>query len=304
MRPSRCRIAPCLSSCKLYTSIVGLCSPGAKRSIGLSALPAALVEKLKQPLNIELTRKLWVAAAILGLLRTMVNDPNRAAIRDRGHSYNILNDLQGALGELVGIGLIERLKDAGLRQEVRGLLDLGKSVNLADLAVFDGARSIFIDVKCHFDENNKKLFLINEEARKRSIDRQVTAFLPIVAAAWRRNAIIGRPIPIEEPSKWKLGTLGDRQDPCRQLELDELEKAFFDRKGLYWIRRRKGQWGGWALNEFQVIELRRSVNGTMLDRLKRTGFSLDGYTYSEVVASLLDLLPQQLQHDLRLDENL
>lgn len=296
-----CRIMPRCPRPRSILSNVRLWSPGTERSIGLSALPTALVEKLKQPLRIELSRELWVAAAILGMLRTMVNDPNRATIRDRGYSYNILNDLQGALGELVGIRLIEDLKKDDLGQEIRGLLDLGKSVNLADLEVLDGERSIFIDVKCHFDEKRKKFFLINEEARKRSIDRQVTAFLPIVAAAWRRNAIIGKPIPIEQLVEWELGTMGTRRDPCRKLGLGELEKAFFDNKGLCWVRKLEGRWGEFMLRNSQVIELRQNVNSSMLGHLKKTAFSLDGCTYGEIVNSLLKLLPQRLRHDLHLN---
>jgi hypothetical protein len=35
-----------------------------------------------------------------------------------------------------------------------------------------------IDVKCHLDQWHKRLFLVNEQARMRSIRREVVRFIP------------------------------------------------------------------------------------------------------------------------------
>ena len=134
----------------------------------------SLEHSLRLPRSVGLSSGTWVAAAVLGLLRTAVNDSHRRTVRDRGKTKNVLTDLQGALGELVGLELLDR---AGLGQPTVGLLDLEGSVDLPDL-VANTQPPVSLDVKCHLDVEGKKLFLVNERARRRSVKRGVQAFLP------------------------------------------------------------------------------------------------------------------------------
>src|SRR5262249_48377272 len=139
-------------------------SPSHPRGVSAVVLDE-LQEQLGLPRKIELSAALWAAAAVLGRLRTLVNDNYRRKVRDRGMAKNILNDLQGALGELVGLELLNR---GGISARAQGLLDLGGSVNRPDLVAAAGL-PVPLDVKCHFDEPRKRLFLVNEKARLRSI---------------------------------------------------------------------------------------------------------------------------------------
>lgn len=254
-----------------------------------------LQERLGLPRKIRLSRNLWVAAAVLGLLRTAVNDPHRVTNRNRGPSKNILNDLQGSLGELVGLGLLDR---ADLSPGAQGLLDLEGSVDLPDLVANTNPQAR-LDVKCHFDEERKRLFLINEQARIRSIRRDVVAFLPIVTAELRQDAYVGEPIPVEQLETWKREVVGEFGDPSRQLPLTTLDQQFLGNRGIRW---RTGQldrhWGPSLLPYDDLQRLPQVVGRSMLLELRRVGFTLDGLTYSEVKQALLDLLPRELRIEL------
>lgn len=250
-----------------------------------------LQKRLRLPRRIQLSRELWIAASVLGLLRTVINDEHRQAIRDRGAANNLLNDLQGSLGELVGLELLDR---AGLGVGARGLLDLNGSVDRPDLVV-DTAPQVLLDVKCHFDKPNKRLFLINEKARIRSISRGVVAFLPVVTAALCRYAIVGAPIPVEQLNEWKLEIVGKYGDPSRQLSLPALDQKFLGDMKIHWrtVQVNK-QWGPFVFPSHKLRSLQQAVGPYMLQQLRRTGFSLDGLTASEVRQALLDLLPPEL----------
>jgi hypothetical protein len=256
---------------------------------------AELQEQLDLPRKIQLSRELWVAAAVLGLLRTVVNDEYRQATRDRGTAKNILNDLQGSLGELVGIRLLDQ---AGFNASAQGLLDLNGSVDRPDL-VADTDPPTLLDVKCHFDEHPKRLFLINEKARLRSINRGVVAFLPIVTAALRQGAYLGKLIPIEQLQGWKRQVVGRYGDPSRQIPLTTLDQHFLGAPSIRWgTAQPDKQWGPRVLPLDSIERLQHVVGRSMLLRLRHTGFSLDGLTYSEARLALLDLLPPDLRTKL------
>lgn len=255
---------------------------------------SGLQEQLGLPRPIQLSPHIWVAAAVLGLLRTVVNDRHRLATRDRGTRKNILNDLQGSLGELLGLDLLHQ---ANLSAGAQGLLDLEGSVDRPDLVAETDPRTL-LDVKCHFDEQRKRLFLVNEKARVRSIARDVTAFLPIVTSGLRRGAYAGALIPIEQVASWEVEE-GKYGDPARRLPLKKLDEQFLGARRIDWRTKQPDQqWGPSLLSADNVEQLQRIVNPAMLSELRRTGFSLDGLTYSEVLQALLDLLPPRLRVEL------
>src|SRR4051812_17756218 len=61
------------------------------------------------PTGIGLTGDFWRAAAAIAGWRLAVNDPIRSSDRDRGREKNRLNEIQGVVGELIGIRVIEQL---------------------------------------------------------------------------------------------------------------------------------------------------------------------------------------------------
>lgn len=255
---------------------------------------SGLQEQLALPRPIQLSPHIWVAAAVLGLLRTVVNDRHRRVTRDRGARKNILNDLQGSLGELLGLGLLHR---ANLTAGAQGLLDLEGSVDRPDLVTETDPRTL-LDVKCHFDEQRKRLFLVNEKARVRSIARGVTAFLPIVTSDLRRDAYAGALIPVEQVGSWEVEE-GEYRDPARRLPLETLDEQFLGAHRIDWRTKQPDrQWGPILLSADNVERLQGIVGPAVLSELRRTRFSLDGLTYSEVLQALLDLLPQHVRIEL------
>ncbi|WP_143229493.1 hypothetical protein [Actinophytocola xanthii] len=218
-------------------------------------LLAELQEELIIPRKIKLSHQVWIAAAILGFLRTAINDEYRRTERDRGRANNIMNDLQGALGELVGLELLER---SGLWRSTAGLLDLYGSVNGPDL-VTNTTPPTMLDVKCHFDEPRKRLFLINERARRRSISRGVVAFLPIATASLHRNAYLGSLIPIEQLEEWELKEVGRYGDASRQITLVDLDRRFLGNHNVEWrTENRVEQWGASDRQESYAFSIRRT----------------------------------------------
>src|SRR4051812_15519704 len=95
--------------------------PGGPSPSDVSVTVEELEAQLGLPLRARLSADTWRAAAVLGRLRTLVNDRHRSSDRDRGQGKNLLNDLQGALGELIGLELLQR---RGLAAPVSGLIDL------------------------------------------------------------------------------------------------------------------------------------------------------------------------------------
>lgn len=251
-----------------------------------------LQEQLGLPRKIRLSRELWLAAAVLGRLRTLVNDEYRRRVRDRGTAKNILNDLQGSIGELVGLELLDR---AHFRAVAQGLLDLRGSVDRPDL-IAPTDPPIALDVKCHFDESPKRLFLVNEQARVRSVNRGVVAILPIVTAALHRDAYVGALIPIKQLAEWRKETVGRYGDPSRQISLTALDRKFLGGPRIRWgTRELSGQWGPQILSDHYLDRLQSIVGSSMVARLRHDRFSLDGLTYGQVLKALLNLLPSELR---------
>lgn len=240
--------------------------------------------RLGLPRAIRVSASTWTASAVLGLLRTSVNDGFRAEDRDRGHRKNVLNDLQGSLGELLGLFLLDR---AELPAAAGGLLDLEGSVDLPDLAV-EAEPPMYLDVKCHLDEPGKHLFLVNERARRRSVGRGVAGYLPIAAAAGRERALVGRLIPADLVAGWKLGVLGAHRDAARQLPLPELAAKFFEAGHVRWGQR--GQWGAEVVAPDFLRALTAQVNARMLSQLRAEGFTLEGLTAAQARDRLLSLI--------------
>jgi hypothetical protein len=258
-----------------------------------------LQKPLGLPRRIELSRPLWAAATVLGLLRTAVNDEYRKSRRNRGERKNELNDLQGALGELVGLEVLDR---AGLSKGSDGLLDLQRSVDRPDLVATTEPPTP-LDVKCHFDEKPKKLFLVNEDARIRSINRGVQGFLPIISAKFRKYASLGRLIPIEDLTEWELKTVGIHRDPCRLIQLTVLDQRFLGAKRFHWkgIRVDK-QWGPEVFTPDEAQQLQEIDRADLLDRVRQSpDFSLDGLQGEEARTRLVALLPPEIRRDLDLD---
>lgn len=246
-----------------------------------------LVSELGLPRAISVSARTWRAAAVLGKLRTLVNDRHRDSDRDRGRSKNLLNDLQGAIGEIVGLTLLDRRQ---LGAPAHGLLDLGSSVDRPDLSTV-GPQPVHLDVKCHLHRDNKRLFLVNERARQRSIQRGVVAFLPLVAQALHQRAYLGRLVPAADLIQWRVGTLGGHRDPARHLPLTTFGCRYLPSSHPYQAEAAAAPWGLPAITEQELSVVTGQLDRHSLDELRIQGFSLDGLHANEIVEQLNGLVP-------------
>src|SRR5262245_32053852 len=89
------------------------------------------LDSLLSSREILLTRETWVAAAVIAGWRVAVNDLIRSPIRDRGESKNMLNDLMGALGELIGVTVVEAIP--GVSGIEHDFLDVNGPIDDVDL---------------------------------------------------------------------------------------------------------------------------------------------------------------------------
>jgi len=162
-------------------------------------------------------RKLWLAAALVAGARKRANDPIRASDRDRGLDKSLLNDIQGALGEIVG-GQHAR-STLGVRV-ADDLLALDGPVDRVGLVFNDGAGELRLESTRHLLAPGKRCLLINARARLRSVQRGAHGCLPAISALGRGVALLGPVIGTTAAKRW--GEPLSLPDPAIGIRLDEL----------------------------------------------------------------------------------
>ena len=175
-----------------------------KQSIGKSASVRNLTGSsppFSDPSCLPLSKKHWRTALVIAYLRKLVNDPIRARHRDRGEQKNILNDLQGSIGELAAIVAAEN--ETLIESTQHDLLSFSGPVDDVDLIACTVDRDFRIEAKCLLMQGNKRLFLVNQVAHERSLARHATGYLPVITSTAAPVAFIGRLIPAEELDSWQ-----------------------------------------------------------------------------------------------------
>jgi hypothetical protein len=169
-------------------------------------------------------RLVWLTAAVLGGLRTGINDGRRAADRDRGVALNRLADLTGAFAELVGLRHLELL---GVSDAAAQLLDRHGHVDDVDLTGTHLGQPVRLEVKAHLEHPGKRLLLVNTRALRRSVERGAQGFLPVVGRLGHDAARIGRLIEVDDVAGWPVRTLPPHHDPAYALTLVEAADRYF-----------------------------------------------------------------------------
>lgn len=154
---------------------------------------------LLSPSRTSVERELWLAAALVAGARKSVNDPIRAHDRDRGLDKNLLNDVQGVIGEIVGGEYIRTTLGVAVADD---LLDLTGPTDRVDLVFDDGAGELRLESKCHLLAPNKRYLLINQRAHERSMQRGAHGYLPVVSALGQGGAMIGSVIGVAAARGW------------------------------------------------------------------------------------------------------
>jgi hypothetical protein len=181
-------------------------------------------EELARPRSVQLTEEVWLAAAILAGLRRAVNDRHRDEIRDRGEAKNGLADLWGVIGEIVALRWLQEITDAPIGHRP---IDFARSVQDVDLRVQLADGSLLLEAKAHLLERDKRYFLINEEAHRRSSARGAAAYVPVLTALGAERAIVGRPLDVVEVDSWTRPPL-ELRDPALGVRLSRIAEQCFD----------------------------------------------------------------------------
>jgi len=188
--------------------------------------------------RIDADRELWKLAALIAGLRTASNDATRNIRRDRGKLGNLVNDLQGALGELA---LLRELQAAlpewaishhlidwegGASTATKAASDLRLTRPAIDAPVralrgvtqktFSLPRpplTVLLDAKSHLHLTPelrqaglraKSDVAINRAAAVMSLERGSAGVLEVLAAPGRATAWISRLVPLADIVCWEL----------------------------------------------------------------------------------------------------
>ena len=186
-------------------------------------MPAA--ESLLVVRRRTLTQTDWRAAGVLAGLRRATNEGIRAADRDRGQDKNILNDILGALTELLALHACEELPGVLVQHS---LLDLSGPIRDATDLVLVRRRRMLLETKGHFLDQGKRYLAVNVRAHDRSRRRGAEGYVPVVSALGARGAVTGRVIPVGALDSWDVRRLGQHPDPARVLPIDAAVETYFD----------------------------------------------------------------------------
>lgn len=258
---------------------------GTEEAIYRTALSSRSAERL------EVTREDWIAAAVIGGLRTGSNDGHRVAEQDRGRDGNPLVDLQGVLGELLVMRLLgELFPTASLDAELL-TWGAGGSPNLqlhADATLGEGEESLSLEAKCHLHSDGdpvtgkgrKRLFLINEIAHTRSVARGAAGFLPILTLLASSLAVVGRLVLVEEVADWEVTRPRAGGAPARTIKLEAMCERYFP--GMSWPAIRGELVGAPARAAETLLNLARGA-ARDVEQLRMTGLSFERCTYREAL---------------------
>src|SRR4051794_13233679 len=132
----------------------------------LSSMPEAVFAAFRSH-RLAVGRDYWRAAAAVAGWRVAVNDRFRVRDRDRGEAKNALNDIQGVVGELAGMRVVEGLVPPPVAVH-HDLLSVQGPVDDVDVtAILSSGDTLRIEAKCHLEAAAKRLLLINVRAHER-----------------------------------------------------------------------------------------------------------------------------------------
>jgi hypothetical protein len=132
---------------------------------------------------VELSPDDWFAAAIVGAMRTGVNDLTRGSTRDRRPERNLRNDTSGVLAELLVMRLVERaLPSQRLKYQ---LLDLPKAADLLDVQLAGSEAGLEAKSVLLLEEVRRRDFAINRIAADRSVRRGAMGYVGVLMAMGR-----------------------------------------------------------------------------------------------------------------------
>lgn len=210
--------------------------------------------------RIDITHDTWATAVAIALMRVGANDAIRVQRRDRGASKNFLNDLQGAVGEIISILHIEKqCPDASVRHD---LTNFDGPVDDVDLIVDEaGGAQHRIESKCLLCEPSKKFFLINQTAHQRSEERHATSYLPVLARLGWGTAVVAPLLSINEVNRWEIREFG-YGDPARAMLLPAFSQNYIKKdfdKVLKYLYERNSPNSGDLSPEYIMGELRNTI---------------------------------------------
>lgn len=183
----------------------------------------SVLGQLAAPRTIRLSGNHWRAAARLAGLRKGVNDGQRSEHRSRGEGKNLLNDLQGAIGEIVALMAVEACGARGVQHHP---ISFEAHVDDVDLRLADAGGVVGLEAKCLLVENGKRRFLVNKKAHERSVARGAVGFIPVLTAEGAPQALVGRVVPVHELERWAVVDFG-YGDPAYSLPLREACRSLF-----------------------------------------------------------------------------
>ena len=204
----------------------------------MAATHLALTNLFANPRRIEADRELWKLAALIAGVRTASNDATRNVRRDRGRLGNLVNDLQGALGELALLrelqaalpgwvithhlidwqgGSSSAIKDASDLRLTRPAIDAPvralRGVTLKTTSLERPTLTVLLDAKSHLHLTPelrqaglkpKHDVAINRAAAVMSLARGSAGVLEVLAAPGRATAWISRMVPLADILCWEL----------------------------------------------------------------------------------------------------
>lgn len=168
---------------------------------------------------VTLTAYDWFAAAIVGAMRTAVNDPIRQPIRDRHPERNLRNDTSGVLAELL---LIRRVEQSLPSQRLKyQLLDLRTATDLLDVQTAESAAGLEAKSVLLMETVRRRDFAINATAASRSERRGAMGYVGVLMAMGSTRALMSRVVPMDEVKAWPLKTYPGHSDPAHAIDLKD-----------------------------------------------------------------------------------
>jgi hypothetical protein len=146
-----------------------------------------------------------------------VNDGSRSSHRDRGDEKNILNEIQGAFGEIVSLIAAETLYPEATNIN-HNPIDFNNNIDDVDIAVYKYNKKLFYEAKCLLIKDHKSLFLVNKVAHQRSCKRGAIGYIPVLSIEGGGIALIGKITPIQDVSDWEIREFG-YGDPAHSIRL-------------------------------------------------------------------------------------
>lgn len=165
----------------------------------------------------DLSADEWFAAAIIGAMRTRVNDPIRQRKRDRLPERNLRNDVSGVLAEILVIKRVEQ--ELPSQRLVYQLLDLRKATDMLDVQLANSRAGLEAKSVLLLEERKRRYFAINEKAANKSVRRGAMGYIGVLTAMGSRHALMSKVVPMNEVKEWPVEKLGGHPDPAHVMNL-------------------------------------------------------------------------------------